>query len=588
MTATVQAIAGGTRAPLPAVLTDWAADLRAGRIGTTGWEHGVEPAWAASGAMALTGHAAAAPLGLTVPFVARLDAALAVIRALAAELGHPVTAAAGTPLRPPVGDPTDPGRDPPDLGRPTPETRSFPRDHWPASAGVLLGERAAALGLTRGGLFSAGRAARLVRASDGWLAVNLARPDDLDLLPAWLECDELEPADADLTDANLTETDRSRLAAERGHQEDAPSPQARPWSRLAAVAADQPAAVLTERAELLGLPVALVTAPATATTDAQALARGQRFPFAPFLVDGRPPDTPAADAARPVGGHRTGGHRTGGHGAPGSGGTRRDDTRRDDAAGDRRRRDGGFTVVDLSSLWAGPLCAHLLGLAGGQVIKVEGAGRLDGARRGPGTFYDLLHAGHASVIVDLRSADGRAALVRLIETADVVIEASRPRALDQLGIDPAAMIARNPRLTWVSITGYGRTGPWRQRPAFGDDAAAAAGAVAVDAAGGPVFLADAVADPVTGVLAAAAALASVAAGGGHHIDVALREAVGSLLAGRPDLPDHDPALPAIPQGGPAPFTVAAPRLRVPAGRAVPPGQDNARLLGSPAVGGHPC
>ncbi|WP_052711057.1 CoA transferase [Pseudofrankia sp. DC12] len=486
-------------ARLDAVLTDWAADLRAGRIGAAGRAGGTEPGWAASGAMALTGQPDGPPLGLTVPFVARLDAALTVLRTLAADLGSPF---------PPAGA-------------------------VPSSAGPLLGERAAALGLTRGGIRSAGRAARLVRAADGWLAVNLARPDDVDLLPAWLEA-EVEPTAAD-------RADDVRPVAERT----APPTTARPWTNLAALVATRQAAPLLERAELLGLAVSLAVDPAAAAADDQAKARGQRFPFAPFLVDGLPPEAAAGTAARqPV------------------------------------RRDGGFTVVDLSSLWAGPLCAHLLGLAGGQVVKVEGAGRLDGAREGPRDFYDLLHAGHASVTVELRTPAGRAALVRLIEQADVVLEASRPRAFEALGIHPAAMIARNPTLTWVSITGYGRTGPWRQRPAFGDDAAVAAGGVAVDAAGGPVFLGDAIADPVTGVLAAAGALASVAAGGGHHLDVALREAVGSLLADRPTLPDHDPA-------ASGPVRVAPPRLRAPRGRAAAAGQDNARLMPGPLTGAGP-
>jgi crotonobetainyl-CoA:carnitine CoA-transferase CaiB-like acyl-CoA transferase len=475
------------RPGLPAVLTDWAADLRAGRIGGTDGSGRVEPGWAASGAMALTGHAGEPPLGLTVPFVGRLDAALAVVRELAADLGQSSSGAA-----------------------------------LPSSAGQLLGERAAALGLTRGGRRSAGRAARLVRAADGWLAVNLARPDDVDLLPAWLERD-VAPLAADLADED-------RPAAQEGV--------VRPWAALSAAVAARPAAQLLDRAELLGLPVASLAHPATAAADPQARARGQRFPFAPFLVDGRPPE--AMPAAR-------------GQVA-------------------RSSRDGGFTVVDLSSLWAGPLCAHLLGLAGGTVVKVEGAGRLDGARTGPAGFYDLLHAGHASVTVDLGTPPGRAALVRLIETADIVLEASRPRAFDALGIDPASMIRRNPRLTWVSITGYGRTGPWRQRPAFGDDAAVAAGAVAIDAAGDPVFLGDAIADPVTGVLAAAGAFASLATGGGHHVDVALREAVGALLAGRPVLPSRDPT---IGQEDGA----AAPRLRSASGRAASPGQDNGRLVG---------
>jgi crotonobetainyl-CoA:carnitine CoA-transferase CaiB-like acyl-CoA transferase len=562
----------GTGEALPEILGDYAADLRAGRIGTrdaavdveaarpggagTGWAGGVEPAWAASGAMALTGHAGAAPLGLTVPFVARLDAALAVVQTLAADRGHPFASSAGTPPHPPTG------------------------------AGQLLGERAAALGLTRGGVYSAGRAARLVRAADGWLAVNLARVDDIDLLPAWLERDDLAATDADLADD-------ARPPAERGPHDEQnrdraqnrgstlgpdgePPARARPWEELAAAVAVRTGTELAARADLLGLPVALLVDPATAATDAQATARGRRFPFAPFLVDGLAPDVPAGAAARPAG--AAAGRRSGGPATPG----------RDLLDGDRRApEDGGFTVVDLSSLWAGPLCAHLLGLAGGRVVKVEGVGRLDGARRGPAAFYDLLHAGHASVTVDLRTADGRAALVRLIERADVVLEASRPRALEQLGIEPAVMIARNPALTWVSITGYGRTGPWRQRPAFGDDAAVAAGAVAVDAAGRPVFLADAVADPVTGVLAAAAALGCLAAGGGRHVDIALREATGSLLAGRPVLPDHDPTLAGRGDDGHA-LAVAPPRVRAPAGAAAPAGHDNARLLPAPAGGEDEC
>ena len=61
----------------------------------------------------------------------------------------------------------------------------------------------------------------------------------------------------------------------------------------------------------------------------------------------------------------------------------------------------GSLVVDLSALWSGPLCAHLLTLAGARVVKVESASRLDGARRGPPAFFDLLHAGQESVVLDL-------------------------------------------------------------------------------------------------------------------------------------------------------------------------------------------
>ena len=188
-----------------------------------------------------------------------------------------------------------------------------------------------------------------------------------------------------------------------------------------------------------------------------------------------------------------------------------------------------------------PLCARLLGLAGAQVIKVERAGRPDGARAGDRRFFDWLHAGQRSVAVDFRSAAGRAALTALLETADVVIEASRPRALAALGLAPEAIPHRDGQV-WLSITGYGRATADRDRVAFGDDAAVAAGlsaglaARSAGAAGAtlaqPVFCADAIADPLTGVCGALAVARSVAAGGGELIDLSMR-AVAAAFAAAP-------------------------------------------------------
>ena len=383
---------------------------------------GADEAWARCGAMALTGAPDGPPLAPGAPVVARLREASEAVEVLSGRVGRRMR----------------------------------------VDGAQLLGERAACAGLRRRGRISAGGSCRLVATSDAWLAVNLARPADVDLLPAWLGGDAL---------------DRHR------------------------------AADLAARAQLLGLPVGLVAEPADAAADEQAVARGQSFPFAPFLVDGRPAG-PAFDGCG-----------------------RRPST---------RSRPSPFVVVDLSSLWAGPLCAHLLGLAGGRVIKVESIRRVDGARSGPSAFFDLLHAGHESVALDFESEPGRRALHRLVDTADVVIESSRPRALAQLGLEPQEVLARRPTLTWVAITGYGRSGPWADRVAFGDDAAAAAGLVAMSDRG-PVFCADAVADPVAGLYAALGALASMVDGGGHLVDVALREAAGHLLASMPRRRSHDRA-----------------------------------------------
>jgi crotonobetainyl-CoA:carnitine CoA-transferase CaiB-like acyl-CoA transferase len=343
----------------------------------------------------------------------------------------------------------------------------------------LLGERAALAGLARRGSVAPGGSARLVTAGDALVAVNLPRPSDLELVRAWLEVD----AGSD------------------------------PWPVVVEACAERPAVELVERAQLVGLTVALVPEPGALATDEQARHRG--------VVAG--PRGGIGPVVRPwvvTGEHRD--HRAGTGRSP------------------RRGSEPGL-VVDLSSMWAGPLCANLLGLAGFGVVKVESVTRPDGARHGPAAFFDLLHAGHRSVVVDFADAADRARLGALLATADVVVESSRPRALDQLGLGPGPILERSPSTVWVSITGYGRAGPWSNRVAFGDDAAAAAGMIGTAADAAPVFCGDALADPLTGVHAALAALALRHGGHGGLVDVALREVVASTLAGVPIRPAVSPA-----------------------------------------------
>lgn len=188
-------------------------------------------------------------------------------------------------------------------------------------------------------------------------------------------------------------------------------------------------------------------------------------------------------------------------------------------------------VVDLSSLWAGPLCGHLLLQAGARVIKVESLARPDGARGGPPTFFDLLNAGKSCVGLDLNSAKGIAQLQTLLNIADIVIESSRPRALQQFGIVAEELVASRKGLTWVSITGYGRTPEQAMRIAYGDDAGVAAGlsALLYRHVGERVFCGDAIADPLTGAHAALAAMAGWSSGGGYLLDVALHAVVSHCL-----------------------------------------------------------
>jgi hypothetical protein len=192
----------------------------------------------------------------------------------------------------------------------------------------------------------------------------------------------------------------------------------------------------------------------------------------------------------------------------------------------------GAMVVDLSSLWAGPLCGQLLAAAGANVVKVESTARPDGARRGPAPFFDLLNGAKRSVALDLATGEGRHNLLRLIRAADVVIESARPRALAQMGIDAVAELGRSggPRV-WLSITSHGRGEGAAQRVGFGDVAAAAGGLVARDERG-PCFLADAVADPLAGLVSAAAVAEALSAGGHWLIDAGLAPMAASV-AGSP-------------------------------------------------------
>ena len=184
-------------------------------------------------------------------------------------------------------------------------------------------------------------------------------------------------------------------------------------------------------------------------------------------------------------------------------------------------------VIDLSSLWAGPLCSHLLHRCGYSVTKVESQQRPDGARFGNPKFFAELDAGKNHVEIDFSSNDGINQLHEMIRNADVVIEGSRPRALQHLGIDAEQMLREARPQVWLSVTGYGREGSAGQRVGFGDDCAVAGGLVDHSPAG-PQFVGDAVADPITGLVAATAILRAVKEQKSCLIGVSLAETASWL------------------------------------------------------------
>jgi hypothetical protein len=302
----------------------------------------------------------------------------------------------------------------------------------------VLNARARWIALAPPGERSSNGSCRMVRAADGWIAVNLPREDDLASVPAWIG----------------------------GGLDD------EPWAAIAEAARSQSAARLVEDAQRLGLPVAGVGS-----------------------VRGANPDPPTL-----------------GIGA--------------DALKVRSRR---LRVIDLSSLWAGPLCGALLARAGCEVLKVESAGRPDVARLSTPGFFTELNSGKAQIALDFADPNDLGRLRREIAQADVLITSARPRAFAQLGLSPDAVFAANPRLVWTAITGYGWDGPLNHQVAFGDDAAAAGGLVRWRG-GRPEFMGDALADPLTGLAAAAGTLKALAQGGGVLVDAAMARTAAGVAA----------------------------------------------------------
>jgi hypothetical protein len=295
---------------------------------------------------------------------------------------------------------------------------------------ALLRERADILGVAPEGTRSAGGTCRLLPASDGrWVAINLARQDDVEMLPAWIGQDLDRPA----------------------------------WDAVAHHLEWTPSEVAVDRAQLLGIPAAIAGEPhrLRAVAEVRHVARSAA------------PETPR--------------------------------------------------VLDLSSLWAGPLCARLLGTLGANVVKAESPDRPDGARGGPPEFWARLNGGKVERTID------RDEMARFVQRADVVVTSARPRAIEHLDLDLEHEV-RSRGLIWVAITGYGYFGEWSDRVAFGDDAAVAGGlAVCAGGVDAPVFVGDAPADPMAGLQGAATATALLQAGRGGMIDVSMRESIAAAL-----------------------------------------------------------
>ena len=132
----------------------------------------------------------------------------------------------------------------------------------------------------------------------------------------------------------------------------------------------------------------------------------------------------------------------------------------------------GVRVLDLTWVLAGPYASMILCDLGAEVVKVERPPHGDVARTtGPFVNYESMYfqsvnRGKRSISIDLRSEAGRGLFLRLVDEADVVMENFTPGVMDRLGLGAEALLERNPRLVFASTSGFGQTGPWRDRPAL--------------------------------------------------------------------------------------------------------------------------
>ena len=204
----------------------------------------------------------------------------------------------------------------------------------------------------------------------------------------------------------------------------------------------------------------------------------------------------------------------------------------------------GIRVLDLTTVLVGPYCTQVLAEMGAEVTKVEAPEgdvvRLIGPARhaGMGCMFITINRGKRSIALDLKQPAARAVLLRLAESADVLVTNIRPAAMARLGLDYAAVRAANPRIVYASVLGYAQDGPYGPRPAYDDlmqGAALIAGLNARVGNGEPRYVPLAMADRITGLMAASAINAAlvhqVRSGEGQLVEVPMFETMLNFVLG---------------------------------------------------------
>ncbi|MEQ9638905.1 MAG: CoA transferase [Alphaproteobacteria bacterium] len=202
----------------------------------------------------------------------------------------------------------------------------------------------------------------------------------------------------------------------------------------------------------------------------------------------------------------------------------------------------GVRVIDLTRIIAGPYATMMLADQGADVIKVEELGTGDHVRRlghrsgdMPATFLNN-NRNKRSVTIDLKSEAGREVLLKLTESADVLVQNFRAGVVERLGIDEATVRARSPKIIYVSMNGFGETGPWRDKPAYDPIIQALTGLASIQGGSDdarPRLVRTILPDKLTGMTAAQAVAAALFArertGEGQHVKVSMIDSVLAFL-----------------------------------------------------------
>ncbi|HEV8032079.1 MAG TPA: CaiB/BaiF CoA-transferase family protein [Stellaceae bacterium] len=201
----------------------------------------------------------------------------------------------------------------------------------------------------------------------------------------------------------------------------------------------------------------------------------------------------------------------------------------------------GIRVVDLTRVLAGPFCTQSLGDLGAEVLKIEPPDRGDETRHfppfvgGESHYFLGINRNKKSLVIDLQRPAGAEILRRLVAKADILVENYRPGVMDRLGLGYAALAEINPRLIYCAISGFGLTGPLRDKPSFDIVTQALSGALSINGERGhmPVKLGIPLGDMVGGVFGPMAILAALhertRTGRGRLIDISLHDGLIGML-----------------------------------------------------------